>query len=489
MTIKLLLSADLRAIEVRHAHLPLMERAGLAAANVALTLLGDRNAPTLVLAGPGNNGGDAFVLARILHECRRRVVVIFRGNPEHLPPDARTAFAKCRATSVDFYTEVPTLDYALIVDGLFGIGISKPVTGDNAALIERINRYAGPVLALDIPSGLFADTGRVPGIAVRATHTATFIAAKPGLYTLDGPDHSGTVSVHDLGIPVDMPAGTLIERSDFSAELEPRLRNSHKGSHGALAVIGGAAGMTGAALLAARAGLMLGAGRVFVGLLEALTVDPLQPELMLRTPDHALSNATSIVIGPGLGQSGTALDILRRVVSIDYSLLLDADALNLVATHPVLAATIARRTAPTLLTPHPAEAARLLGNTVDTVQADRVATTCELAVRFRAHVALKGCGTVVASPDGRWWINATGNPGLASGGTGDVLAGITGALLAQGWRADRALLAAVHLHGATADALVANDCGPVGLTAGELIPAARRLLNHWIAECPPRGSG
>jgi hydroxyethylthiazole kinase-like uncharacterized protein yjeF len=489
MTIKLLLRADLRAIEARYTHLPLMERAGLAAAKVALTLLGDRTAPTLVLAGPGNNGGDAFVLARILHECGRRVVVIFHGNPEHLPPDACTAFAKCRATSVDFYTEVPTIDYALIVDGLFGIGVSKPITGDSAALIARINRYAGPVLALDIPSGLCADTGRISGIAVRATHTATFIAAKPGLYTLDGPDHCGSVSVHDLGIPIDMSAGTLIERSDFAAELKPRLRNSHKGCHGSLAVIGGATSMTGAALLAGRAGLMLGAGRVFVGLLEALTVDPLQPELMLRAPDHALANATCIVMGPGLGQSDTALDILRRAVSVDFSLLLDADALNLVATHPVLTATIARRTAPTLLTPHPAEAARLLSRTVDAIQADRIAAACELAVRFRAHVALKGCGTVVASPTGCWWINATGNPGLASGGTGDVLAGITGALLAQGWRADRALLAAVHLHGAAADALAADDCGPVGLTAGELIPAARRLLNHWIAECPPRGSG
>jgi hydroxyethylthiazole kinase-like uncharacterized protein yjeF len=336
-------------------------------------------------------------------------------------------------------------------------------------------------LALDLPSGLDADTGRVMGVAVRATHTLSFIGGKPGLYTLDGPDHCGTVSVADLGLSLTDFPGALLDIDDFRDGLTPRPRNSHKGSNGSLTVIGGAAGMTGAALLAARAGLKLGAGRVFVGLLQAVAVDPLQPELMLRSPDDALAQATAAVVGPGLGASDPALEILRHAIGIEVPLLLDADALNLLATHPVLAARVARRTAPTLLTPHPAEAARLLASSTAAIQTDRVAAALDLARHFRAHVALKGCGTVIAHPDGRWRVNSTGNPGLASGGSGDVLSGMIGALLAQGWPAAAALSAAAHLHGAAADALVAAGDGPIGIAAGELIPVARRLLNRLIA--------
>jgi hydroxyethylthiazole kinase-like uncharacterized protein yjeF len=459
MMTPLLRSAELRAIEARHAKVvpPLMERAGRAAAALALRLLENRRARVLVLAGPGNNGGDAIVMAHVLKQQGIDVVVGPGGK-------------------------VPKGDYGLVVDGLFGIGLGRPISGAYADLIERINGFQGPVLALDIPSGLDGDTGRVMGVAVRATHTISFIGGKPGLYTLDGPDHCGWVSVVDLGLRLDDFSGALLSVDDFSDWLKPRLRNSHKGSYGSLAVIGGAAGMTGAALLAGRAGLQLGAGRVFVGLLQALAVDPLQAELMLRSPDNALDQATAAVVGPGLGISDAALEIFRRVASADFPILVDADALNLLAAHPVLGALIARRVAPTLLTPHPAEAARLLATTTEAVQADRVGATLQLAQRFKAHVALKGCGTVIAHPDGSWRINANGNPGLASGGTGDVLSGFVGALLAQGWAADTALCGAVHLHGAAADALVASGAGPVGITASELIPVARTLLNRLIAE-------
>ncbi|MDP2826109.1 MAG: NAD(P)H-hydrate dehydratase [Sulfuritalea sp.] len=472
MNSPLLRSAELRALETRHADVvpPLMERAGRAAAELALRLLRDRRARVLICAGPGNNGGDARVLARVLKEKGIAVVAVGIGN------------------------KVPPGDYGLVVDGLFGIGLTRPVTGAAAELIAHINAFPGPVLALDLPSGLDGDTGRMMGIAVRATHTLSFIGGKPGLYTLDGPDHCGEVNVVDLGLKLDGFPGTLLGVDDFRDCLKPRARNSHKGSYGSLAVIGGAAGMTGAALLAGRAGLKLGAGRVFVGLLQTLAVDPLQPELMLRSPDDALARATAAVVGPGMGASDAALDLIRRCLpaernprhagraSADFPLLLDADALNLLAAHPVLAARVARREAATLLTPHPAEAARLLATTTEAVQADRVGAALELAQRFHAHVALKGCGTVIAHPDGRWRINSTGNPGLASGGSGDVLSGIGGALLAQGWPAAAALSAAVHLHGAAADALVAAGDGPVGIAAGELIPAARILLNRWTAD-------
>jgi hydroxyethylthiazole kinase-like uncharacterized protein yjeF len=456
----LLRTADLRALEARHAAAtpPLMERAGRAAAALARKLLKDSRAPVLVFAGPGNNGGDARVMARVLKQQGIAVIV--------LGPD----------------DDVPKGNYGLVVDGLFGIGLTRPIAGGHADLIARINAFRGPVLALDIPSGLDGDTGRVLGVAVRATHTISFIGGKPGLFTLDGPDHCGVISVVDLGLRLDQLPGALLTTDHFRACLKPRTRNSHKGSYGSLAIIGGAAGMTGAALLAGRAGLMLGAGRVFIGLLEPLAVDPLQAELMLRTPDDALAQATTVVVGPGLGASAAALEILRRTASADFPILLDADALNLLATHPVLAANIARRTASTVMTPHPAEAARLMATTTEAVQADRVGTALQLAQRFKAHVALKGCGTVIAHPDGRWRINTSGNPGLASGGSGDVLSGFIGALLAQGWPADAALCGAVHLHGAAADALVAAGTGPIGIAAGELIPVARTRLNRLIAE-------
>jgi hydroxyethylthiazole kinase-like uncharacterized protein yjeF len=281
-------------------------------------------------------------------------------------------------------------------------------------------------------------------------------------------------------------AGSLLDVGMFAAHLQPRRAHSHKGSYGSLGVVGGAAGMTGAALLAARAGLHLGAGRTFVGLLERMAVDPMQPELMLRAPDDAIAQATALVVGPGLGESSPALAILRQAMAAPVPLLLDADALNLIAAHPVLAAHVARREAATLLTPHPAEAARLLAIDTAQVQAHRIAAAQALAKKFQAYVALKGNGTVLAHPDGRWVINTTGNPGLASGGTGDVLAGMAGALLAQGWPGWEALCAAVHLHGAAADLCVAAGSGPIGLTAGELIPRARTLLNRWtLAPRPP----
>jgi ADP-dependent NAD(P)H-hydrate dehydratase / NAD(P)H-hydrate epimerase len=497
MNLPLLRTTELRAFETSHVHdqPSLMERAGRAAAVIAMRLLGASRAPVLIFAGPGNNGGDAFVLARVLHENKIPVQVVFLGDESHLPPDARQALAQWRATGAEFSTTVPAGDYGLVVDGLFGIGLTRPIAGVHAAAIGRINQFAGPVLALDIPSGLNADTGRVvgndlePGCAVRATHTISFIAGKPGLFTLDGPDHCGQVSIDAFGLAnLIIAPGGLLAIDDFSEHLQPRQRNTHKGRFGSLAVIGGAHGMSGAALLAARAALHLGAGRVFVGLLETLPVDPVQPELMLRSVNDALAQATTAVIGPGLGISDAALDILRRITSAsalrpfgNFSLLLDADALNLLALHPVLARQIAHRAAPTVLTPHPTEAARLLSVPVAAIQSDRVTAALEIAHRFNASTALKGCGTVIAHPDGRWRINPTGNAGLASGGTGDVLAGMVGALLAQGWPAASALSCGVYLHGAAADALVQAAQGPIGLTAGEIIPAARRLFNDWIA--------
>jgi hydroxyethylthiazole kinase-like uncharacterized protein yjeF len=261
--------------------------------------------------------------------------------------------------------------------------------------------------------------------------------------------------------------------------LKPRPRNFHKGMAGSLAVLGGAAGMSGAALLAGRAALKLGAGRVYVGLLEekAPSVDLLAPELMLRHPDDALGeDLDALVVGPGLGQGERAETLLGAALASDIPCVIDADALNLLSRNQTLRRTCAHRSAETLITPHPAEAARLLGTTVATVQEDRIKAARMLAENLNAHTVLKGNGSIVVARDGHWFINTSGNPGMASAGVGDVLAGMLGALLAQRYSGETALVLGVHLHGAAADSLG----GPVGLTAGELIEPSRRIWNTWL---------
>ena len=454
---------DIRRIEhaAGAAEPALMERAGAAAAEIAARLAGDKGKDILVLAGPGHNGGDARVVAARLRDRFFRVDVISE------------------------MAQMPQKPWALLVDGLFGIGLARDIAGGHAALVEYANRQRCPVLALDIPSGLHADTGRVLGCAVRATHTVTFIALKPGLLTLDGPDHCGDIVVADLDLPVDKlvaPSAWVAQPDLFGNRLKPRARNFHKGMAGSVAILGGAGGMSGAALLAGRAALKLGAGRVYVGLLEEkVSLDFHNLELMLRHPDDALGqDLDALVVGPGLGEGERAETLVRAALATDLPCVLDADALNLIAEDPELRQACARRTADTLLTPHPAEAARLLAVQTAEVQADRVKAAKILSSNLNAHVVLKGNGSILAARDGHWFVNTTGNPGMASAGMGDVLAGLLGALLAQHYSGESALVLGVHLHGAAADALVKDGVGPVGLTASEVIDSARRQWNSWL---------
>lgn len=466
-----------------------MERAGLAAAELARSILAGEQR-VLVVAGPGNNGGDGFVVARHLESWWYDVTVLFTGAADRLAADGAAAFAAWRSAGGTTTDRWPTgVQPDLIVDALFGIGLQRPLEGAAADLVLRMNGSTAPVLALDVPSGLHADTGRVLGIAVTATHTATFIALKPGLLTLDGPDHAGELHVFDLGVEVrDAVPGHLLDLSSLRSALAPRRGNTHKGSFGNVGIVGGADGMVGAALLAGRAALKLGAGRTYVGCLGGASVDAAQPELMLRPAADVLSvdGLSVLAVGPGLGPSDAAHALVAAAVGRPVPLLLDADALNLIAADARLAQAVTQRSHDTLLTPHPAEAARLLGLTTAQVQSDRVAHALLLADRFRAAVVLKGAGSVCALPDGQWFINPTGNPGLASAGMGDVLAGIVAALVAQDCSPVTALLAGVHLHGLAGDRLREAIGGPVGITASEVVDAARAVLNEAIYP-PVRG--
>ena len=488
----LYLSSTLRRIEATHSVEPLMERAGIAAAEWAAELAGARGRSVLVLAGPGNNGGDAFVLARRLRELFFDVRVVFPADAGRLPTDAAAAHASYIAGGGTTLSAIPDdRAWGLVVDGLFGIGLARAPEGIWADLISAANRLAVrdtcPLLALDCPSGLDTDRGLALPPTIRATHTLTFMAGKPGLYTGDGPDCCGEVRVAPLSLDYsaeETPDGRLVTREAFARWLRPRLKNTHKGTYGGAGVLGGSKSMVGAAVLAGRAALKLGTGRVYVGLIdtEAPPVDLVQPELMIRRADNLLqAELGALACGPGLGRGSEALRFLEQALKCPLPVVLDADALNMLATDGRLEGNLYNRIAPALMTPHPAEAARLLGTSPREVQNDRLAAARALAERYRCGIALKGCGTVVAMPDGAWWINATGNPGMASAGMGDVLTGLVVALLAQGWPADAALLGGVHLHGAAADRLVAEGIGPAGLTAGEVIDAARRLFNDWAA--------
>ncbi len=493
-------AADLREIERAAADQPLMQRAGRASANLAQKICADNGGDILIFAGPGNNGGDAFEAARLLRQRFFAVQVIFAGSADALPKDAAAAYQRFVAEGGSTRpTPDATRRCALVIDGLFGIGLKREIGAPYAALIESANAIARrercPLLALDCPSGLDADTGVRQRVTISASHTLSFIAAKPGLYTNDGPDCCGEMALASLDLDVEemvAAPGRTIACDLFAAHLQPRQKNSHKGRYGDAAIVGGAPGMVGAALLAARAALRLGSGRVYAGLIDAaalsaLAVDPVQPELMLRPAAALLAGQpTALACGPGLGSSEFARELVAQALQLALPLVLDADALNLIAADgqlQLLVAGRAKASAPTVLTPHPAEAARLLGCAVAAVQADRVAAALELAARFKACVALKGCGTIVASPAGEgfaWFVNTSGNAGLATAGSGDVLTGIVTALLAQHWPAREALLAAVHLHGRAAERLVAEGCGPVGLAAGELIDSARRCFNEWL---------
>lgn len=425
----------------------LMQRAGLAVARLALAVAPHAR-HVWIACGPGNNGGDGLEAALHLKQWGKDVTVTWLGDETRAPEDALRSLHRVREAGVPPAAALPERwDFA--VDALLGIGASRPPEGRLLACIAQMN--AGPgTLAVDSPSGLQVDTG-IGGASVRAAHTLALLALHPGLFTAGGRDAAGTVWLDDLGVAGDgsAPSARLVPAPPPGA----RPHASHKGTHGDVAVIGGAAGMAGAALLAARAALHHGAGRVFVALLDpaAAAFDPAQPDLMLRDAGTLALDGAAVACGCGGGDAVRAL--LPRVLGESRALVLDADALNAVAGDAQLQALLAargRRGRPIVLTPHPLEAARLLDTDTAAVQGDRICAARQLAQRFSCVAVLKGSGTVIAAPEGTW-INPTGNARLAIAGTGDVLAGMIAARLAAGEDAETAACAAVYLHGRRAD--------------------------------------
>jgi len=499
----------------------LMAQAGLATARLAAAVR-PHGRRAWVLAGPGNNGGDALVAARHLQAWGWQVQVSLVADPAKLPDDARHALNDAKAAGVPIHTNLPAAPEAdLVLDGLLGIGARRAPDGVMAAMIGQLHRLraqGATVLAIDLPSGLSADTGQTLGEAcVAADHTLSLLTLKPGLFTGAGRDHAGRVWWDDLGTGLArarLPEG-LPGRSDGSPQagglfadggintagptawlgaaptLQARSHRQHKGSQGDLLVLGGAPGMGGAAWLAARAALAAGAGRVWVGRLgepadTALAVDPICPELMPRPADELLREATlakaTVVYGCGAGAA--AQPSLARVLQHAGQLVLDADGLNALAELPAAWSALAARPGATVLTPHPLEAARLLGSTVAAVQADRLQAARTLADRSQAVVLLKGSGTVLCAPGGPCLVNPSGNARLATAGTGDVLAGWLGGWLACGavpavaWPAPADPHQAKALRHAVAAAWVHGQ-------AAELIPEEQALragaLAAWMA--------
>ncbi|MEJ2592083.1 MAG: NAD(P)H-hydrate dehydratase [Candidatus Thiodiazotropha sp.] len=442
----------------------------------------------LVVCGIGNNGGDGFVLARQAKAAGLRVRLLLLGDPGRLKGDALAMADAWQAHGgeIEAFSGLPGKP-DLIVDAILGTGLEREVTGPWAAAIDEINRHQAPVFSIDIPSGLNSDNGQIMGRAVEAAATLSFIGLKQGMFTGRGPDCCGEIAFDALDLPARVYARQLlaarrVDWSKASARLAPRQRTAHKGDFGHLLVIGGGPGYPGAIRLAAEAAARSGAGLVTVATHRdhVATLNVGRPELMCRAVDDMddlaplIQRATAIALGPGLGTGEWGERIYQAASVSGLPLVLDADGLNWLVRYPT-------RRDNRVLTPHPGEAARMLGTSSGDIQADRFAAIRELQARYGGVVVLKGAGSLIsdgtAHPPA---LCSQGNPGMATGGSGDLLTGIIGAFLAQGFDLREAAELGVCLHAAAGDRAAAG--GEVGMLAGDLLPQLRRLLNPEIAD-------
>jgi ADP-dependent NAD(P)H-hydrate dehydratase / NAD(P)H-hydrate epimerase len=475
---------DRRAIEIHG--IPgrdLMERAGAAALD-ALRQRWPASRALTVVCGAGNNGGDGYVVARLARRAGFSIRALAVVGPQRLRGDAALAcadFQRAGGEIVEWDGAGDPGGDGPIVDALLGTGLDRDLAGVFHAAVESVNAAGRPVMALDVPSGLHADHGRVMGTAIRADLTVCFIGLKLGLFTGRGPAFAGAVEFAHLGVPAALddglvPAARRLETSVLGDWLPPRPRDAHKGRFGHVLVVGGDKGMGGAVRLAGEAALRAGAGLVSVATrpehVGALLTA--RPELMCHGVagrgdlDGLLARATVVAAGPGLGRSDWAAELLDAVHESGLPCVLDADALNLLSAHP-------RRSDRWILTPHPGEAGRLLGTDAATVEADRPAAAHALRARYGGVVVLKGAGTLVCGAGPSLWLCDRGNPGMASAGVGDVLTGIVAGLAAQIGDLERAACAGVLVHALAGDDAATR--GERGLVASDLLAALRPWVN------------
>ncbi|MGD0218368.1 MAG: NAD(P)H-hydrate dehydratase [Desulfobaccales bacterium] len=521
---KLLTAAEMRELdrraiaEVGIPSLVLMENAGRSTYQVLRREFPELAGEVAVLAGRGNNGGDGFVVARCLANAGTPVAVFLLGRRDQVGGDARVnlEILAHQGLEVVEVLEESHLQAALhrlaraslIVDALLGTGLNSPVTGLLASLISQVNHLKRQVLAVDLPSGLSADTGEALGVAVQAEVTVTCGWPKIGLVMASGRDYVGRLWQADLGMPPDLAREaqvSLAEARELRALLPSRPWDSHKGTFGHLLVLAGSEGKTGAAALASRGGLRAGAGLVTLGVAEslndimevkvteAMTLPLPQAEGARALGGRALQpiedfagRCAAVALGPGLGTHPETRELVRTLVQrLERPMVVDADGINALAGDEERQKEKGKRkkftlgaAGPRILTPHPGELARLLGCSTEEVQSRRLALARETAGQYGVVLVLKGAQTLVAAPDGRLSLNPTGNPALASGGTGDVLTGLIGGFLAQGLSAWDAARLGVYLHGLSADWFAARH-GPRGLVAGDLLSLFPEVLGQF----------
>ena len=512
-----IMAVDRQAID--HLEIPgvvLMENAGRACSDLFANKFSKYfPGPVLILAGRGNNGGDGYVMARILAERGWRVTTLVLGEEELISGDAKVMLNIIRQMelSVSFVPDVSTLEKHftaaapdLIIDAIFGTGLNSDVRGLQAEAINLINKSTAAVFAVDIPSGVDGSTGRVCGLAVKADLTVTFDHAKIGHGSQPGALYAGELTVVDIGIPLTgRPEFSskvhLLDESEAQFLLPDRSSVGHKGQFGHLLVVAGSPGKTGAAALAGNAAVRSGCGLVTVAtpatvhdiievkLTEAMSCPLADQEGLLslkaqESIEQLLSERQALAIGPGLGQSPELIKLIKSlIISATVPMVIDADGLNLLAGQ--LECLQERRQQPIVLTPHPGEMARLTGLSVKEVEADRFEVAQNFASKYGVVLLLKGARTLIAAPDGRVNINSTGNDGLASGGSGDVLTGLIGGLLAQGLDGFSAATLGAWLHGQAAE-LVADLQGTAGMAASDLLsrlPIARQQLKEGVFTC------
>src|SRR5690625_1410167 len=462
--------------------LALMERAG-AAAFRSLCRRWPEARRLVIVCGSGRNAGDGYIVARLARENGLHAEVLQLPETDHMPSDAARAKALYRESGGQVSPfQVTALTAAdVVIDAMLGTGLSRALTGEWLAAVDALNACGRPILALDIPSGLSGRSGAILGGAVSADLTITFITYKGGLFTGAGPALVGELEFAGLGVPADAFEGVeaqarLIAEQRALSALPKRARDAHKGLYGHVLVIGGDDGMGGAARMAAEAAARVGAGLVSVATRPAHCAGLLaaRPELMCHGIDDPaelallMKRASVLVLGPGLGQSSWSRALFDAALAFPGPMLIDADGLNLLAQNP-------SRHSDRVLTPHPGEATRLLGTSTTAIQADRFDAAARLVAEYGGVVALKGAGTIVQAAGQLSELCTTGNPGMASGGMGDVLSGVIGGLLAQGLELTEAAAVGVWLHGAAADRAAKH--GERGMLALDLVPYLRKLVN------------